>query len=61
MAEVAVMRIVFRIGGSVVASPVNTELIGKYAGLLKVLKKQGKWKGLAAYYLIVADMLKIEV
>ncbi len=35
------MRIVLRIGGSVVASPVNTELIGKYADLLKTLKMQG--------------------
>ncbi len=35
------MRVVLRIGGSVVASPVNTELMGKYAELLKTLKKQG--------------------
>lgn len=35
------MRIVLRIGGSVIASPVNTELISKYADLLKTLKKQG--------------------
>jgi uridylate kinase len=35
------MRVVLRIGGSVVASPVNTELISKYAELLKNLKKQG--------------------
>src|SRR3990170_4503329 len=35
------MRVVLRIGGSVVASPVNTELIGKYADLLKTLKMQG--------------------
>jgi uridylate kinase len=35
------MRVVLRIGGSVVASPINTELIGKYAGLLKNLKEQG--------------------
>jgi uridylate kinase len=35
------MRIVLRIGGSVVASPVNTELISKYADLLKNLKEQG--------------------
>ncbi len=34
------MRIVMRIGGSVVASPVNLELIGKYVGLLKILKKK---------------------
>jgi len=34
------MRLVVRIGGSVVASPVNTELIGKYVDLLKTLKTQ---------------------
>ena len=35
------MRIVLRIGGSVVASPVNTELMSKYADLLRTLKEQG--------------------
>jgi uridylate kinase len=35
------MRVVLRIGGSVVASPINTKLIGKYVELLKTLKKQG--------------------
>jgi len=35
------MRIVLRIGGSVVASPLNPELIRKYTSLLKDLKKQG--------------------
>jgi uridylate kinase len=35
------MRIVVRIGGSVVASPVNTELMCKYADLIKTVKKQG--------------------
>jgi len=35
------MRVVLRIGGSVVASPVNTELINKYADLLRTLKEQG--------------------
>jgi uridylate kinase len=35
------MRIVLRIGGSVVASPVNTELMSKYVDLLRTLKKQG--------------------
>ncbi len=34
------MRIVLRIGGSVVASPVNTELMSKYADLLRTLKEQ---------------------
>jgi uridylate kinase len=35
------MRIVLRIGGSVVASPLNTELMGKYAELMITLKKGG--------------------
>ena len=34
------MRVVIRIGGSVVASPINTELISKYTEVLKNLKKQ---------------------
>jgi uridylate kinase len=35
------MRLVVRVGGSVVASPVNTELMGKYADLIKTIKHQG--------------------
>lgn len=35
------MRIVLRIGGSVVASPINVELIEKYTELLQTLKRQG--------------------
>lgn len=35
------MRLVVRLGGSVVASPVNTELMGKYADLIKTVKSQG--------------------
>lgn len=35
------MRLVVRIGGSVVASPVNTELMSKYADLIKTVKSQG--------------------
>jgi uridylate kinase len=35
------MRIVVRIGGSVVASPVNTELMSKYADIIKTVKRQG--------------------
>lgn len=34
------MRIVMRIGGSVVASPVNLELIRKYVDLLRTLRKK---------------------
>lgn len=35
------MRIVIRIGGSVVAAPVNTQLIGEYTEILKQLKVEG--------------------
>jgi uridylate kinase len=35
------MRIVVRIGGSVVASPINTELMSKYADIIKSMKHQG--------------------
>ncbi|MGB9853987.1 MAG: UMP kinase [Candidatus Bathyarchaeales archaeon] len=35
------MRIVIRLGGSVVATPVNTSLIEKYAEILKELKAKG--------------------
>jgi len=35
------MRLVVRLGGSVVASPVNTELMSKYADLIKTVKAQG--------------------
>jgi uridylate kinase len=35
------MRVVVRIGGSVVGSPLNAELIGKYVDLLKELKNSG--------------------
>jgi uridylate kinase len=35
------MRLVVRIGGSVVASPVNTELMSKYTDLFKTLRSRG--------------------
>jgi uridylate kinase len=35
------MRIVLRIGGSVVASPVNTDLMSKYAEMVQTLKERG--------------------
>lgn len=41
MKECESMRLVLRIGGSVIASPVNPALISKYTDLLKNLKKQG--------------------
>jgi len=41
MKECESMRLVLRIGGSVIASPINPALISKYTNLLKDLKKQG--------------------
>ncbi len=41
MKECESMRLVLRIGGSVIASPINPALISNYANLLKDLKKQG--------------------
>jgi len=35
------MRIVVRIGGSVVANPINTELMSKYADIIKAVRHQG--------------------
>ncbi|MGB9960030.1 MAG: UMP kinase [Candidatus Bathyarchaeales archaeon] len=35
------MRVVLRLGGSVVATPINTSLIRKYAEILKALKAKG--------------------
>ena len=35
------MRIVVRIGGSVVANPINIELMGKYADIIKQIKSEG--------------------
>ncbi|MCL2359432.1 MAG: UMP kinase [Nitrososphaerota archaeon] len=35
------MRIVVRIGGSVVANPINTQLLAKYAEIIVLLRQQG--------------------
>jgi uridylate kinase len=35
------MRIVIRIGGSVVANPINTDLMGKYADIIKTVRQEG--------------------
>jgi uridylate kinase len=35
------VRIVVRIGGSVVANPINIELMGKYADIIKAIREQG--------------------
>jgi uridylate kinase len=62
------MRVVLRIGGSVVASPINVELIGKYAELLKTLRKQGHEVAavvgggkLAREFIAVAKNLELDV
>jgi uridylate kinase len=62
------MRIVFRIGGSVVASPVDTALISKYVELLKTLRTQGHevvvvvgGGGLAREFIGVARKLGLEI
>lgn len=36
------MKVIVRIGGSIVGSPLNTSLIGDYVDLLKNLKQQGR-------------------
>src|SRR4030066_77137 len=62
------MRVVLRIGGSVVASPIDTELMGKYAELLKTLRKQhhevaavvGGGK-LAREFICIAKNLELDV
>lgn len=41
LVEVSMMRVVVRVGGSVVGSPLNAPLIGRYVDLLKELKLQG--------------------
>jgi uridylate kinase len=35
------MRLVVRIGGSVVANPINTELMAKYADIMRAIKQKG--------------------
>ena len=41
LVEDSMMRVVVRVGGSVVGSPLNAPLIGRYVDLLKELKLQG--------------------
>lgn len=62
------MRIVFRIGGSVVASPINTDLMKKYVELLKSLKTMGHevavvvgGGALAREFIIIAKNLDLEM
>jgi len=62
------MRLVVRLGGSVVASPVNTELMGKYADLVKKVKAQGHevavvvgGGALAREFIIIAKELGLDM
>jgi uridylate kinase len=62
------MRIVLRIGGSVVASPVNTELLKKYANIVRKLKKQNHeiavvigGGSLAREFILLAKKLGLEM
>jgi len=62
------MRIVFRIGGSVVASPINTDLMKKYVELLKSLKITGHevvvvvgGGALAREFIVIAKNLDLEM
>ncbi len=62
------MHIVVRIGGSVVASPINTDLIGKYADIIKTLKQQGHeivvvlgGGALAREFIDIAKKLELDV
>ncbi len=62
------MRIVFRIGGSVVASPINTDLMKRYVELLKSLKTNGHevavvvgGGALAREFIVIAKNLDLEM
>ncbi len=62
------MRIVLRIGGSVVASPINTELLKKYANIVRKLKKQNHeiavvigGGSLAREFILLAKKLGLEM
>lgn len=66
--EAYVMRVVLRIGGSVVASPINVNLINDYVELLKALRKHGHEVAavvgggqLAREFITVAKNLKLEM
>jgi len=61
------MRIVLRIGGSVIASPINSGLITQYAALLKDLRRQGHevavvvgGGALAREFIRVAKQMKLQ-
>jgi uridylate kinase len=61
------MRIVLRIGGSVIASPINSDLITQYVALLKDLRRQGHevavvvgGGALAREFIRVAKQMKLQ-
>jgi len=56
-----IMRIVFRIGGSVVASPINTELINTYTELLKTIKLQGHEVAVTREFIGIAKKLELDM
>jgi uridylate kinase len=62
------MRIVIRIGGSVVASPINTNLMNEYAGIIKKISEQGQevavvvgGGALAREFIEIAKKLKLDM
>jgi uridylate kinase len=62
------MRIVVRIGGSVVASPINTDLMNEYAGIIKKIRQQGHevavvvgGGALAREFIEIAKKLKLDM
>jgi uridylate kinase len=62
------MRVVLRIGGSVVASPINAELIGKYADVVRNLERENHelmvvvgGGSLAREFIAVAKSLGLDV
>jgi uridylate kinase len=62
------MRIVIRIGGSVVASPINTDLMNKYADIIKAVKQQGHevavvvgGGALAREFIVIAKKLNLDM
>ncbi|MCW3998301.1 MAG: UMP kinase [Candidatus Bathyarchaeota archaeon] len=61
------MRIVIRLGGSVIASPVNTDIITKYSEVVQILKNQNQelvviigGGNLAREFINIAKKLKLE-
>jgi len=62
------MRIVIRIGGSVIASPINPEIITRYANIIKTIKQNGHeivivtgGGQLAREFIVIAKNLGLEM